>query len=1012
MNPHVSIPFVLGWLSACSTAPEGLRETPAGDGPMVLVDWDAEPLPELPYPNNLATRPDAGSPTGRRLNISTESPTEYESEIRSKLNQLTGFGIFSPITVSFTGLLDLDNIAARHRDDPKLGQEQFSDDAFFLINVDPNSEGYLELVPLEVGQGRYPMDVPRSDRFFPNDSRAQSPTVIFDTVDEDINGNGILDWGEDTDNDGVLDIPNLYPLDGDPVDDLLPFYERNTNTLLIRPVDPLYEETTYAVVLTDRLVGSNGQPIRSPWKYVHHLDQNTELAPITEALAAIDLSAQNVAFAWTFSTGRVTGDLVDIRLGLQGEGPFKTLEEEYPAGVKQAHVVHEIDDISPYTLPVAPLMNVFVNLGVLEGEGGEIAADSFSRYGEYIVGGSFFSPYFLVDKDDDGRDDSDELFELDPLTGTYVAAEMRIPFTCILPNEETGASPPYDVVIYGHGYGSSRLESLSFGWVFTQLGYSFCFMDFPGHGPSINEDQLPLIETVLEANQLSSFLPHLMDSRSRDLNNDGKKDSGGDQWSADVFHTRDMVRQAVVDWMQMVRSLKQCGTGEMILDDGSAATSCDWNQDGEFDLGGADANFYILGGSLGGINTGVAAAVMPDVEAFVPVAGGGGLFDMALRTEIGGAVEAMHGRIMSPLFLGYPDEDSGALKIVQMVNSERKMRELQIDSIPSIPIHGKIVVENLNNGEIREGLIPEDGRFRLGLPCDALDPAEKRLAAGIPETGPESGATYTIENNDGLGDPLRITIYDEQGTLLHTIDQWAEDVLHEGVTMAAGSPLIAGSFGAGRIRGSSNLRRIASIFGSALEAGDPIAYAPHYVKRPFEKLGGKTANVLLMPTIGDSIVPVSAGISMARAAGFIDQENIDERYGMTVDQWLVEKRVIQGVEQYGPYTNDNGDPILFDADDLDNGLDGTGAPSEAPLRLFIETDVGVSGLRLPYVSTAGAHGFSFPSPSQPGDQNSFAINTIARYFQTRGQELSEDPCMSDFSCDWIPALDITTTETE
>ena len=82
-----------------------------------------------------------------------------------------------------------------------------------------------------------------------------------------------------------------------------------------------------------------------------------------------------------------------------------------------------------------------------------------------------------------------------------------------------------------------------------------------------------------------------------------------------------------------------------------------------------------------------------------------------------------------------------------------------------------------------------------------------------------------------------------------------------GVTMKAGSPLIAGSYGTGRIRGSSNLRRIASIFGSVLEAGDPIAYA-HYFERPFEKLGGKPTNVLLVPSIGDTIVPVSAGIAM------------------------------------------------------------------------------------------------------------------------------------------------------
>ena len=144
----------------------------------------------------------------------------------------------------------------------------------------------------------------------------------------------------------------------------------------------------------------------------------------------------------------------------------------------------------------------------------------------------------------------------------------------------------------------------------------------------------------------------------------------------------------------------------------------------------------------------------------------------------------------------------------------------------------------------------------------------------------------------------------------------------------------------------------------------------------------------------------------------IPQDEIDDRYGMTVDQWLVDKKVIQGVEDYGPYTDVNGETCLFDADDLDNGLDGTGAPSEEPLRLTIETEAGVSGLRLPYTSTKGSHGFSFPKPSQPGDQNSFAINMILSYFVSGGQEISDDPCMSDFSCDWIPELDVNTQTEE
>ena len=49
-----------------------------------------------------------------------------------------------------------------------------------------------------------------------------------------------------------------------------------------------------------------------------------------------------------------------------------------------------------------------------------------------------------------------------------------------------------------------------------------------------------------------------------------------------------------------------------------------------------------------------------------------------------------------------------------------------------------------------------------------------------------------------------------------------------------------------------------------------------------------------------------------------------------------------------------------------------------------------------------------PTPSNPADQNSFAVNTIAYYFYTGGQVISDDPCMSDFSCDWIPELDINT----
>ncbi|MBW2257881.1 MAG: hypothetical protein JRI25_25225, partial [Deltaproteobacteria bacterium] len=280
---NVFAPF---FLVACATAPEGLRETPSGDGPTVVIDWDARPLPELPYPNDLATRSDLTSPTGLRLNISTEAATtELEARTRRKFNELYGFGIYMPITVRFDAPLDLDEIALRHDIDGDV-----SDDAFFLIDVTPGSPTYLQPAELDVGHGRFPEDVARTDVYFPNDAHVDMPSLLFDTHDEDVNDNGVLDWGEDVDNDGWLDVPNVYPVGGDPREDLLTWYERLTDTLIFRPVVPLREETTYAVVLTERLIGEDGNPVRSPWEYVNHTRQTGALVPLEEALPDLGLS--------------------------------------------------------------------------------------------------------------------------------------------------------------------------------------------------------------------------------------------------------------------------------------------------------------------------------------------------------------------------------------------------------------------------------------------------------------------------------------------------------------------------------------------------------------------------------------------------------------------------------------------------------------------------------------------------------------------------------------------------
>ena len=189
-----------------------------------------------------------------------------------------------------------------------------------------------------------------------------------------------------------------------------------------------------------------------------------------------------------------------------------------------------------------------------------------------------------------------------------------------------------------------------------------------------------------------------------------------------------------------------------------------------------------------------------------------------------------------------------------------------------------------------------------------------------------------------------------------------------------------------------------------LEPGDPIAYAPHYITDPYVDLGGYETNVMIVPTPGDTIVNTSTGIAHARAAGYIPQDEVDPRLGVPVDAWLAAHGVIEGLEEYGPYTDVNGASCLYDPDDLDNGTDGTGAPSDVPLRLTVNHAGGLGALRMPYVETTGTHAFGLPEPSRAFDINTFQILQIASYLVSGGRSLSDDRCLEDATCAWIPAL--------
>ena len=139
---------------ACNNEPpEGWLASEKTGGPTVKYDFTATPLPEIPLPNDQATRLDPTSPTGRRLNISEDAPTEYERRTRRSFNQLDGFGTFAPIMVSFDAGLDVGDLYTRHSD------TDFRNDAVFLLNVDPDCKRFGEEVFIDIQSGRNPISL-------------------------------------------------------------------------------------------------------------------------------------------------------------------------------------------------------------------------------------------------------------------------------------------------------------------------------------------------------------------------------------------------------------------------------------------------------------------------------------------------------------------------------------------------------------------------------------------------------------------------------------------------------------------------------------------------------------------------------------------------------------------------------------------------------------------------------------------------------------------------------------
>ncbi len=1033
----VALALVALSVTGCSEADGLLPSAPADV--TVKVDFEHRPLPEIPLPNDLATRWDPESPTEHRINASLVAPTGIERRTRRLIDGLDGWGVYQPITIPFTAPIDPMSIVARHRED----DYELSNDALYLINIDRDSEEFGRIHHLDVGNGNYPVILERLDNYGSNDPRGWTLSVMFEEEDEDLNGNGKLDPGsdangngridpgemppEDTDADGVLDRPNYLPGESPNrgnlagrADALMTFYERETNTVIVSPMTPLQEKTTYAVVVTRRILDTEGQPVGSPYAYINHGDQTDDLTPLFEVLPPY-LAPEEIAFAFSYTTESITNDWVMVREGLYGHGPQAHLGEEFPAEVSELLPLRRTEQgavfegSNPYILPhenwahlLPLLLSAFTGELDLFSQQQQALIDSHD-YVDFHAMGVIDSPQLFNRFDADGhRMPLDE--QSWPTTLAHEAATARheeIPFWLMVPRKEVSVRRDGNMaplVILGHGYTSNRAgELIGFGGFLSMFGVAVISIDNVGHGLPIDDATREQALSLLGGTGLDITLDALDRGRAEDLDGDGLVDSGADFWTAYLFHMRDMVRQSALDYMQLIRILRTWdGDKRWAFDvngDGQPDLAGDFDGDGVVDVG-SESPVYVLGASLGGIMATTMGAVEPEVAGIIPIAGGGRMTDIGNRSRQGGVPQAVMMRVMGPLFLADVLANGDTMLSTEVVELNR-LRQFPITTLTNCP-DGQIECEdaqrdpelatqawdtfygiNLDNGEVDCGyLLPQPGddgvvaHARLGIPSDTGDRIELRLYRGpVLVSGSDE-----CELIDDPGDPNIITMAEPP------VDAEGNPRTYEGVPIPGG-PLRALTEGYGLHRARPEFRRFMSLAQLVVDPTDPGVLARHLAAEPlvYPNVGDQTgAGFMLVTTIGDMAVPASSGMTVGRAAGVIDFLQPDPRYGKPVNQVLIDTWTAESVNGLGrvpygtPPENDEIRALLgldatlgthFDVENFSGGRDIWGSNLqrlEPGLGLMMRKDAngvpldGVSGAVFPMSVPEGQHGFALP----------------------------------------------------
>jgi len=376
-------------------------------------------------------------------------------------------------------------------------------------------------------------------------------------------------------------------------------------TLFAEADELLDQGTHYALVVTRRILGTDGQPIERVSNRelidAHEGSRGRRGAYLGELIAAevqvvrSGIPRESIAGLSVFTTQSVTVFLEQVRRQLDAED---VAPADFSLGTNGEQTVFQLDEIAAITFnrqisTLPSFLEVDIPLALFGVRPGAVGRLAFGRY-----------------RSPDYRNDLQFIPQTPTRTGVPVpVAEREIMFNLALP---AGTPPPggWPVALLGHGFNDTKESLPFFSAVLAARGIATIAINVAGHGGG------PL--STLDVNSISGGNTLLLSGgRGIDQNLDGSIEaseglSASPLASERIISSRDGIRQTTIDLMQLVRVIQK---------------GIDVDQDGSLELD--PERIYYFGQSLGGIYGTLLLAVEPGIRAGVPNVPGGFLVDVA-----------------------------------------------------------------------------------------------------------------------------------------------------------------------------------------------------------------------------------------------------------------------------------------------------------------------------------------------------------------------------------------------